>query len=164
MDSDSHGIVTGWTRSSDFPPAQPAPGTLTNGATQSGFDAFVAKLDPGGSRLLYSTFLGGPDNDSANGLALDAAGNAYITGQVSVAAGFTGFKSSASGYGSFVAKFHTPGALVYSFFHPTGNANAIAVDALGSVYATGQGFAVSPGGATTSFGPAGMSEATNEST
>ena len=44
-------------------------------------DAYVAKLNPAGSALVYATFLGGTDSDGANEVALDAAGNAYVTGQ-----------------------------------------------------------------------------------
>src|SRR5207247_3261131 len=44
-------------------------------------DAFVTKLNPLGSALVYSTYLGGISSDQATGIALDAAGNAYVTGQ-----------------------------------------------------------------------------------
>ena len=46
----------------------------------SSFDAFVAKLDPTGTSLIYSTYLGGDGQDQVNGIAIDAAGNAYVTG------------------------------------------------------------------------------------
>ncbi len=44
-------------------------------------DAFVAKLNASGSALLYGTYLGGNSDDSGNGIAVDGAGNAYVTGQ-----------------------------------------------------------------------------------
>jgi len=62
----------------------PIPGTvlLLNGSAKqtASFDAFVAKFDSTGTNLLYSTFLGGANNDVANGIAVDNNGAAYITG------------------------------------------------------------------------------------
>jgi hypothetical protein len=58
--------------SNHFRRLQPAPGGYV--------DAFVAKLAPDGSRLLYSTFLGGTGVDRASGIAVDANGAATITG------------------------------------------------------------------------------------
>jgi hypothetical protein len=57
-------------------------GYLLNGATNqtSAFDAFVTKFNPSFAGLVYSTFLGGTNNDMANSIAVDAAGNAYVTG------------------------------------------------------------------------------------
>jgi lipocalin len=60
-------------------------GYLLNGSTNktSSFDAFVAKFDPidtNGTKLSYSTFLGGTNNDAANGVAFDNNGAAYVTG------------------------------------------------------------------------------------
>src|SRR5262249_44325219 len=49
----------------------------TNGG---GYDAFVAKLNASGSALVYATYLGGSGDDVANGIAVDLAGNAYVTG------------------------------------------------------------------------------------
>jgi hypothetical protein len=77
LDTDGNAYVAGATSSTDFP--------TTAGAFQStyggGFsDAFVTKLDPAGSSLVYSTYLGGIDDDRGLGIAVDAAGNAYVTG------------------------------------------------------------------------------------
>ncbi|MDI6784885.1 MAG: SBBP repeat-containing protein [bacterium] len=44
------------------------------------WDVFVSKLNPSGTGLLYSTYLGGSGRDFGRGIAVDAAGNAYITG------------------------------------------------------------------------------------
>ncbi len=59
-------------------------GSLLNGlpSTNQNYasDAFVAKFSPGFSNLIYSTFLGGANSEEANGIAVDASGNAYVTG------------------------------------------------------------------------------------
>ena len=58
-------------------PRPPGPSTRRyNG----GRDAFVTKLNPAGSALVYSTYLGGAGVDAGRGIAVDAAGNAYVTG------------------------------------------------------------------------------------
>jgi hypothetical protein len=59
----------------DFPTTPGAPDI-----TQNGGDAFVASLNPTGSTLVYSTFLGGSNNDEGFAIAVDASGAAYITG------------------------------------------------------------------------------------
>ncbi|MFP5285231.1 MAG: SBBP repeat-containing protein, partial [Thermoanaerobaculia bacterium] len=75
IDPQGSAYVAGTTFSSDFPQVNPLPGA------QFGFrSAFVAKLSPGGSQLLYSTFLGGSDWDDGSAIAVDAAGHAYVTG------------------------------------------------------------------------------------
>ena len=66
----------GFTRSVDFPVTPGAFDTTANGA----FDLFVAKLNAAGSNLVYATYLGGADFDSGGGLAIDGAGNAYVSG------------------------------------------------------------------------------------
>ncbi|HEY2932805.1 MAG TPA: FG-GAP-like repeat-containing protein [Acidobacteriota bacterium] len=77
LDASGNIHLGGWTASSDFP--------HTSGAVQETIDAdtdaFVAKLNPSGSSLLYSTFLGGGGSDQALALALDAAGNAVVVGR-----------------------------------------------------------------------------------
>jgi hypothetical protein len=76
VNSAGNAFVSGFTEAPDFP--------TTAGAFQSGLrgtnDVFVAKLTPAGAHLVYSTLLGGSSTELAQGLALDSAGNAYITG------------------------------------------------------------------------------------
>ena len=128
LDGAGNVIVSGWTRSYDFPTVHAIQSTLNGGTSLTAFDAFLAKLNPTGTKLLFSTFLGGPNDDFGNGLALDAAGSAYVAGTV----------SNSNQPGIFVDKVNAQGsALVYSYFHPSGSAAAIAVDAAGSAYAAG---------------------------
>ena len=74
----SNAIVTGDTQSNDFP---------THGAIQAALsgtqDAFVAELNASGSALVYSTYLGGTQNDTGTGVAVDPNGNAFVTGSTS---------------------------------------------------------------------------------
>ncbi|HZT23370.1 MAG TPA: SBBP repeat-containing protein [Verrucomicrobiae bacterium] len=83
--------VSGWTASTNFPTTnavdQMLNSNLINGAVLNNTsnqtfasDAFVAKFAPAGTGLVYSTLLGGSSADAANRLAVDAAGNAYVTG------------------------------------------------------------------------------------
>jgi hypothetical protein len=79
-------FVTGFTYSADFPTTggaianlQPmcAPGDCSN---VNGPDAFVARISADGTNLIYSTYLGGNNEDEGRAIAVDAAGNAYVTG------------------------------------------------------------------------------------
>ena len=109
-------------------------------------DAIVTKLNSSGSTLVYSTFLGGNGGDQGLGIALDTAGNAYVTGS----AGSLDFpitteaaKSPTGPYTEvFVTKFNTTGtALAYStYVGGSGNdvGRAIAVDGAGAAYVAGQ--------------------------
>ena len=74
---DSLGVayVIGTTSSPDFPLVNPVQAAFGGDS-----DAFVAKLAPDGSRLIYSTYLGGSDNEEGLGIAVDASGAAYVTG------------------------------------------------------------------------------------
>ena len=67
--------ITGATDWNEFPVVNPVQATL-GGKT----DPFVTKLSPGGSALVYSTYLGGSNADAGKGIAVDADGNAYVTG------------------------------------------------------------------------------------
>jgi uncharacterized protein (TIGR03437 family) len=157
VDSSGNVVVTGWTRSLDFPVLNAVQAT-----NKGGWDAFVSKLDPTGSKLIYSTYLGSPGDDGAYGLALDSSGSAYVTG--STQAGFTGFSSSATGFGMFVTKLNPQGALVYSFFNQNVNfagiaGAAIALDSAGSAYVTGTASSAFPIAPTQTFGPQGSAAA-----
>jgi hypothetical protein len=109
-------------------------------------DAFVTKLNPTGSALVYSTYLGGSDGDNGSGIVVDATGNAYVTGTTvstnfpTTAGAFQTF--NAGRLDAFVTKLNPTGsALVYStYLGSSGNDNGfgIAVDATGNAYVTGQ--------------------------
>ncbi len=75
VDSLGDAYVTGFTTSADFPLVNPF-----QAAYGGGFDAFVAKLVQDGTRLIYSTYLGGTELDQGHGIAVDASGAAYVTG------------------------------------------------------------------------------------
>jgi murein DD-endopeptidase MepM/ murein hydrolase activator NlpD len=79
LDAQGNIILVGATYSSDFPSTSGAFDTSFNGSTAMA-DAFVAKFDPSG-KLLYSTFLGGSQNDWANKVVVDPAGNIYVVGR-----------------------------------------------------------------------------------
>jgi len=76
VDPENHAYVTGLTRSGDFPTQNPFQGALVGAA-----DAFVTKLSPAGSALVYSTYLGGEDIDWGYAIALDTDNYAYVTGE-----------------------------------------------------------------------------------
>jgi hypothetical protein len=128
----------------DYPTTAGAFNTVPNGS----FDVFVTKFNTTGSALDYSTFIGGNSIDSGQDIAVDAAGNAYITGYTFSAV--TNYPTTAGAFDTthnggsdvFVTKLNTLGAaLVYSTFlggQSNDNGSSIAVDATGSVYVTGQ--------------------------
>src|SRR5687768_10574985 len=64
------------TASTNFPTANPLKPTPAGGD----YDAFVMKFSPTGSNLVYSTYLGGTDDETAEGIAVDSSGSAYVTG------------------------------------------------------------------------------------
>jgi len=145
VDEAGDAYVTGTTDSSDFP--------TTTGAFSTNYpgdvNAFVSKIDAAGGALVYSTYLGGSGSDLGAGIAVDGAGDAYVTGKTD-SSDFpttTGAFSTtyAGGNGdAFVSKFDAAGsALVYSTYlgssgFPSTAANAgIAVDRAGDAYVTG---------------------------
>ena len=75
-DSAGNAFVTGVTTSRDFPRANALQQNHGGGAD----DAFVAKINATGSAFIYSTYLGGGLDDFGSGIAVDAGGNAYVTG------------------------------------------------------------------------------------
>jgi Beta-propeller repeat len=78
VDAADQAYVTGSTTSTNFPTASPVQATNVGGSNS---DVFVTKLSAAGSPLLYSTYLGGSARDQGQGIAVDATGQAYVTGQ-----------------------------------------------------------------------------------
>jgi Calx-beta domain/Beta-propeller repeat/Domain of unknown function (DUF4214) len=159
VDAAGNVYVTGSTDSLDFPTsadarqktyAGPAPSTPPFTG-----DVFVSKLNPAGTALVYSTYVGGAGGDSGLGLALDAAGNAFVAGATYSAdfptsadafdktcgnAGTCDDLSSSPGpeLDGFVFKLNQNGsALVYSTYFPGAAAVALALGSDGSAYITG---------------------------
>jgi uncharacterized protein (TIGR03437 family) len=154
--------VGGRTTSATFPATGGAfqtnyhPGLCQRGLGAGGpcYDVFVAKWDPTGTRLLWATYLGGSGDDFLAGMAVDAAGNVYLTGWTSssdfpVTSGALQTQYHGASYfgyypigDAFVTKLNSSGtALVYStYLGGTGSdsAGAIAVDATGNAYVTGE--------------------------
>jgi hypothetical protein len=81
VDAAGDAFVAGQTTSTDFPTLNPYQPACSLDANNVCYDAFVAVIKAGGSALLYSSYLGGSGVDSANSIAIDSTGNAYITGQ-----------------------------------------------------------------------------------
>jgi hypothetical protein len=148
VDSAGSAYVTGYTYSPDFP--------VTAGAydrDRAGLDAFVTKFSPNGTSLIYSTFIGGPSREQGHAIAIDASGNAYITGSTESAdnpftSQYDGFPvtpgafQTKGSFDAFVTKLNSTGsALVYStYLGGTAGVDrgwAIALDDAGNAYVTG---------------------------
>ncbi len=140
----------------------------TSGAFQTTFggdnDVFVSKLDPSGTTLIYSTYLGGIGDDYGQGIAVDGSGNAYVTGAAYDTFPVTSGAYQTTFYGggvindAFVTKLNSAGtSLVYSTFlggSPGAWGFGITVDGSGDAYVTGWnqgGFPTSSGAYQTSF-------------
>ncbi len=85
LDADGNVYVTGQTDSKDFPttPGAAQPTFGGGGPYSNSGDAFVAKFNPTGSTLLWSTYLGGSLDDNATGITVDSNRNVYVTGDTS---------------------------------------------------------------------------------
>src|SRR5690606_31611500 len=130
----------------DFPTTAGAPCPSHNG----GSDAFVTKLNAAGSALSYSTFLGGSGDDIGCGIAVDSAGNAFVTGDsldstpdYPTTAG--AYDPSHNGISDvFVTKLNAAGsALTYSTFLGGSDVDigyGIAIDSSGNAFVTGYSF------------------------
>jgi len=123
VDTDGNAYIIGDTSSNDFPThnAYAAHCALSNGICIG--DAFLAKLSPTGSSLLYGTYLGGANPDSAAGIAVDDEGSAYLAG-ATFSTGFPtrgAYQASLKGpVDAFVTRLDTTltgsASLVYSTF------------------------------------------------
>ena len=149
VDSAGNAYVTGSTSATDFPTKNALQATFGGGTANGGAygaDAFVTELNPNGSKLVYSTYLGGSGQDYANGIAVDGSGDAYVTGT----SGSANFPTTAGslqpvlppGYAqAFVTALSPAGtSLIYStFLGGTAGTfgNGIAVDGSHNAYVTG---------------------------
>jgi hypothetical protein len=141
VDGGGNAYVTGFTDSSNFPTTSRAFDTSLDGP----FDAFVVKLDPNGSSLVYGAFIGGSEYEWGYGIAVDGAGNAYVTGETESSNFPTedAFDPSHNGsYDAFVVKLNPNGSsLLYGTFIGGGSGDGgsgIAVDEGGNAYVTGE--------------------------
>jgi hypothetical protein len=158
VDSLGDTYIDGYTDSADFP-VTPGVYQPKFGITQAyGSTGFVAKLNPSGSALLYSTFLGGADGAILTTLAAEPSGTVSVGGAGGIdfptTQGAFQTKSKSSNGASVIAKLNaTASALVYSTFFsgssPYDVLSQIAVDGDGDVYAAGEAystdFPVTPG-------------------
>jgi uncharacterized repeat protein (TIGR01451 family) len=146
VDSAGNAYVAGWTTSSEATfPVNGGPDLTFNAG---GEDAFVAKVNPAGTALVYAGYIGGADRDVGRGIAIDSGGNAYVTGWT--------FSSEATfpvtvgpdltfngGQDAFVAKVNALGTGLDYAGYVGGASNdeprsgGIAVDSDGSAYVTG---------------------------
>ena len=140
-DAAGNAWVSGETKSIDFPTTAGAFDTSPNGD----YDVFVSKLNPSGSSLLYSTYLGGSEADRGSRFAVDGSGRVHVTGNTRS----TDFPATAGAYDNtfngfadaFVAKFNgSASGLVYATFlggSDLDRGEDIAVDQNGNAYVAG---------------------------
>jgi hypothetical protein len=175
LDSSDNVYVTGISYSPDFPvtPGVLEP-TFAGSVTAGTGEGVVAKLNPTLTSLIYSTYLGGSSDDEFLGIAIDAAGNAYLAGYAE-ASGFPvtpgAFQTTFVGnganqaYDTLVAKLNpTATALLYATYVSAGDdaAYGVAIDKSGDAYITGDAaesnFPVTPGAYQTVYGGAGLED------
>jgi hypothetical protein len=162
VDSTGNAYAVGFSSSTDFPTTPGALDTTANGA----FDVTVTKLNPAGSALVYSSYLGGQGFDTPGDVTVDSSGNADVTG----GAGSTdfpttpgAFDTTSDGSDGFVTKLNSAGsAAVYSTVvgGTSGDGfNAIVLDTAGDAWLAGStsstDFPVSADAADASFNGGG---------
>jgi hypothetical protein len=144
VDEDGQAYVTGRTESNNFPTTagtfQPIDPSISSNT------AFVTKFSRRGSALVYSTYLGGSDEDEGSGIAVDEDGQAYVTGltdSINFPTTPGAFQDINAGPDdAFVTKLNRRGtALVYSTYLGGTSSDegfAIALDEDGHAYVTGR--------------------------
>jgi Bacterial Ig-like domain (group 3)/Beta-propeller repeat len=162
VDSEGNAYITGVTTSTDFPTKNALQPNYGGGGDYYG-DAFVTKINAGGSALVYSTYLGGSGGELSAGIAVDSSGNAYVTG-ITASTDFPTKNAlqpaNAGKTDVFVTKFNSTGsALIYSTYLGSKDSDVgygIAADSAGNAYvigAAGRNFPVTTGALRT-IGPA----------
>jgi hypothetical protein len=144
IDGSGNAYITGVTYSTDYDISPGAFQTTTGGGGYT--DAFVTKLNSTGTGLIYSTYIGGSFDELAYGIAIDAIGNAYITGVTTSTDYDTtsgAFQTTIGGFGSdgFITKLNSTGTgLIYSSYiggSLQDYGSSIAIDGSGNAYITG---------------------------
>lgn len=153
VDGSGSACVAGFTESFNFPVATnrvAGAGRVVQRSFGGVTDAFVARLGPAGTNLIFSTYLGGSLQDSAQGIAVDAAGDVYATGYT-VSGNFpvfpkknsylNGSKTTSTAYDAFFTKIFADGSTnlfsTYLGGRGTDVGLRLAVDAAASAYLTG---------------------------
>lgn len=139
VDVSGNSYITGYTSSTDFPVFR-----AFQSAFRGGFnDGFVFELNAIGATLVYSTYLGGSGNDVPQGIAVSAAGEAFVAGSTDSTdfPAVNPFSSYKGGLDGFLVKINAYGAgLAYATYiggASTDLATAVALDASGAAYVTG---------------------------
>ena len=119
-------------------------------------DAFVAKVNAAGNALVYSSYLRGSSDDAGHGIAVDASGNAYVTGSTTSTDLPTLNALQSTPGGAFAAKLDPSGALLYSTYlgGASDGGTAIAVDPAGEAFVAGFGTGVTANGFVTALNAA----------
>jgi len=142
IDPAGNAYITGYTTSPNLPSS---PVTPYQPGLRGPSDAYVAKVNPAGTALVYTTYLGGSGDDQGTSIAVDTAGNAYLSGSTSspdfpsAGGGVAAYYGGASD--GFVTVLNASGrALIYSgYIGGPGDdvANAITLDTSANIYVTG---------------------------
>jgi hypothetical protein len=162
VDSSGLAYVTGSTTSPNFPATPGAYDSSFNGGL---YDAFITKLNSGGGSLTYSTYFGGGNGEFGNAIAIDSAGNAYITGgtdsnDLPVTPGAL-YSSYGGLLDAFVTEMDGTGTLANSTYlggsGTEGYLNFLTVNPVGEIYVTGitnsTDFPITPGAFDTIVDP-----------
>lgn len=145
VDGQGNTYVTGTTESQDFPTNAPLQATLSNSATGTTSDVFVSKISPDGTRLLWSTYLGGGGRDTGYAVAVGSDGAVYVAG-VTESSDFPRANPAQDAFGggssdAFVAKLASSGTTLewstYIGGTATDRGRGLAVDSAGNAYVTG---------------------------
>src|SRR5262245_14868048 len=162
VDAAGSAYVTGYTKATDFPVTAGAAQGIYGGGTT---DGYVAKLSPSGGSLVYATYLGAAGADRGWAVAVDAAGNAYVTGETASTAFPVTPGASQGTYGggtsdAYLARLNpSGGSLTYSTYlcgsgQDTGR--GVTTDAAGNAYLAGAtsstNFPTTPGAVQSTYG------------
>jgi hypothetical protein len=151
LDALGQAVVTGWTRSADFPTKNPAQGTLNGGGSgqtsrprtgplvpETPTDAYVTKLNVDGSNLVFSTFLGGGASEQGTAVATDSTGGVSVTGW----SNSTNFPTTPGAYQTS----NPGGQAVFVTHYDSNGARLWSTLVGGTTIDSGQGIAVDPAG------------------